>query len=89
MCPCVDVFLYSLCVPSGFGGKARYEVSVGHIFPQCVLAAITLTGGGAVDEGARARAKGEPGLLLALTNTLAEKENMRERMNTCLWRILR
>ena len=42
-----------------------------HVFPQGVLVAITLEDGGAGDEGARARARHEPGLLLWLmTNTI-------------------
>ena len=43
--------VYSLCVPRGFGGRAGYEVSTGHVFPQCVPAAIILIGGGARDKG--------------------------------------
>ena len=56
--------LCSLCVPSGFGGRARSEVSIGCAFPQGVLAAIMLVGGGAGYGGARARARCELGLLL-------------------------
>ena len=52
----MGVSLYSLHVPSRFGGRAGSDVSRSHIFPQGVLAAITLVGGGAGDEGARARA---------------------------------
>ena len=40
-----------MCVLSGFGGRAGSELSVGHIFPQGVLAAITLVRGRAGDRG--------------------------------------
>ena len=50
-CPCVGTCLCSLCVLSGFGGRAGSDVSTGHVFPQDVLAAITLVGGGAGDGG--------------------------------------
>ena len=56
--------LCSLSVPSGFDGRGGSEVSTGHIFPQDVLAAITLVGDGAGVGVARARARCEPGLLL-------------------------
>ena len=62
--PCVGAPLCSLRVPGGFDVRARSEVSSSHILPQSVLAAITLVGGGARDEGVRARARCEPGLLL-------------------------
>ena len=54
--------LYGLCMPSGFGGRPGSEVGMSHVFPQGVLAAITLVRGG--DGGAKARAKCELGLLL-------------------------
>ena len=56
--------LYGLCMPSGFGGRPGSEVGISHVFPQGVLAAITLVRGG--DGGAKARAMPEPGLLLCL-----------------------
>ena len=62
-CACVGTSLYSLCVPSGFVGRAVSDMSMSHIFPQGVLAAITLVGGGAGDRRASARARCEPGLL--------------------------
>lgn len=43
-CPCVWVFLCSLCVPSGFGGKAGSEVGMGHVFLQGELVAMALLG---------------------------------------------
>ena len=56
--------LCSLHVPIGFGGRARsVVVSMGHIFPWDVLAAITLVGGGAEVGEARARTRCEQGLL--------------------------
>ena len=51
-CPCVAV---SLCYLCDFGGRAGSDMSMGHIFLQGVLAAITLAGGGARDRGAQAR----------------------------------
>lgn len=32
-CPCVGASLDSLRVPSGFGGRARSDMSTSHIFP--------------------------------------------------------
>ena len=32
-CPCVGASLDSLHVPSGFGGRARSDMSTTHIFP--------------------------------------------------------
>lgn len=52
----VEVTLYSLCVPSGFGQSAGSDISMNHVFPQGLLAAITLVGGGARDGRSRARA---------------------------------
>ena len=42
-----------------FVGRDGSEVNVGHVFPQGVLAVITLLGGGAGDGGARSRARCE------------------------------
>ena len=63
-CPCEGAFLFSLRVPSGFGGRAGSAVSTSHVFPQGVLAAITLVGSRAGDAEARAGAKCKSGLLL-------------------------
>ena len=52
--------LYSLHVPSGFGGRVGPEVSTGHIFPSGLMAVITLVGGGTGDRGVRARAGTSP-----------------------------
>ena len=51
--PYVDVSLYRLHVPIAFAG---FGVDVCHVFPQGVLAAITLAEGGTGNGGARARA---------------------------------
>ena len=56
----MGVSLCSLHVPSGFGGKAESEVSMGHIFSWGVQAAITLVRGRAGDGVARARARCKP-----------------------------
>ena len=48
-CPCVGVSHCSLSVPSGFGGRTGSEGSMDHVFPQGVLAAITVVGGGEVE----------------------------------------
>lgn len=53
-CPCVEAFVCSLHWLSGFGGRARYEVSTGHIF-QGVWVAIPLVRVGAEMRTVRAR----------------------------------
>ena len=45
-CPYVGVPLCKVCVPSAFGGRAGFDMDASHLFPQGVLAAITLLGGG-------------------------------------------
>ena len=62
-CPYERATLYSLCVLSGFDGRAGFDVN-SSLFPQGVLAAITLVGGRAGDGGARAIARCELGLPL-------------------------
>ena len=57
----------SLCrlhVPSAFGVRAEFDVDASHVFPQSVLAAITLVGGVADDWGARVCAGCKAGLPL-------------------------
>ena len=54
--------LLSLHVLSGFGGRARSEVIMGHVFPQGALAAITMVGSDGGDGVGRVRARYEPGL---------------------------
>ena len=44
VCPCVRGSLYSLCVPSGFDGRTGFDMNTSQIFPQGVLAAITIVG---------------------------------------------
>ena len=60
----MEPFLYGLCVPRGFGEKAGYDMSTSHIFPQDVLAALTLVRGGAGDRVAKARVRCESGFFL-------------------------
>ena len=62
-CACVGASLYSLCVLSGFDGRAGSEVNTSHILPQSVLEAITLVEGGAGHGGAGARGRCKLGLL--------------------------
>ena len=56
-CPYMGAPIHSLCVPSAFFGRAGFDIITSHIFPQDVLAAITLVGGGAGEGGARAGAR--------------------------------
>lgn len=68
--PCVGTVLYSLCLPRGFDGRARYDVDTRHIFPWIALAFITLVEGGAGDGGAGARAKCKLELLNSVSATI-------------------
>ena len=45
---------YRLLVPSTFDGRTGFDVDANHIFPQGVLAALTLVGCGAGNGGTRA-----------------------------------
>ena len=63
-CSYVGTSLYRICLLSAFGGKAGFDVDASHIFPQGVLAAVTLVRGVAGDGGARACAGCEAGLPL-------------------------
>ena len=56
----MGVSQYSLCVPRDFRVRPGSEMSMSHVFPQGVLAAITLVGGGTGDREAGARAMCEP-----------------------------
>ena len=56
--------LFSLHVPSGFGGRAGSEVSTDCIFYWSVLAAATFLGGRSGVGGVGARARHKLGLLL-------------------------
>ena len=60
----MGISLHSLCLPNGFDGRAELEMDTVHVFPQGVLLAITLVGGGAGDEVSKARARCELGLSL-------------------------
>ena len=62
--PYVWTSWYSLFVSSGFGGKARFDMNTSHMFPQGVLASITIGGEGAGDSGPRAGSRCEEGLPL-------------------------
>ena len=62
----------SLCrlhVPSVFSGRAGFDVGAHRIFPQGVLAPVTLVGGVAADGGARTCTRYEMGLLWSLNVT--------------------
>ena len=56
-------------MPGSDSGRAGSDVSRSHVFPQGVLAAITLVGGGAGDGADRDRARCELGLLLCSVAT--------------------
>ena len=66
----MGVSLYSLCVPSDFGGRTGSDVNMSHALLQGVLMAITLVESDAGSGGTRARGSCEPGLLLcSVANT--------------------
>ena len=56
-------------MPSAFNGRAGFDVDASHIFPQGVLAAVTLVGPVAGDGGAKVCAGCEVGLLCSLAVT--------------------
>ena len=58
-CAYVSTSLYSLHVPSGFGGRDGPDMKTSHISPQGLLAAILLVVGGAVDGGAMGKTRYE------------------------------
>lgn len=60
------VSLCGLCVSRG---RAESDMSTSRVFPQGVLAGITLVGGGAGEGGAGARARCELGLLSSVAYT--------------------
>lgn len=71
-CPCVGAYLCSLCVPSGFGDRARSEVSSDLIFWGPLADAILVEGSTGVG-GAGDRASCEPAFFLyfmAVTSVL-------------------
>ena len=57
----MGVFLYRLFVSNAFGGRAGFDVDASYIFPQSVLAAVTLVGGEAGRRVGRAGAECEVG----------------------------
>ena len=62
--------LYSLCVPSDFGGRPGFYVNMSCIFPHVVVAVGTLVGVETGDGVFRARIRCELGLLLcSVVNT--------------------
>lgn len=63
-CSYVGAFLCGLCLPSAFGGRTGFDVNTNYIFPQGVLATVTLVGRVAGDGEARACAGCEAGLPL-------------------------
>ena len=42
--PSVGASLFSVCVPSGFGGKVGFDMNTSHSFRQDMLVALTLVG---------------------------------------------
>ena len=50
-CPCMRLSVHSLHEPTGFDAWFGSEVNTSHVFPQDVLATITLVGGGLEMEG--------------------------------------
>lgn len=42
--PSVGASLFSVCVPSGFGGKVGFDMNTSHSFHQDMLVALTLVG---------------------------------------------
>ena len=82
-CTWVSTPLYSLCVPSGFGGRAGSDVNTNYIFPQ---AANTLVGGRGGDGVARGRARCELGFLLcpeAITTLFRAGHKLLEQKPEC------
>lgn len=74
------IILYTLCVPSDFGGRPVFYVSMSCIFPH-VVAVGTLVGGEAGDEVSRARIRCELGLLLcSVVNTTLLRVGLRPKL---------
>ena len=67
----MGVSLYRLCELSAFGGRDGFDVDTRHVFPQGVLPAFILVGGGTGDGGARAGARCEAGLPLCSVDITA------------------
>ena len=76
---CVAVS-YTVCVPSDFGGRPGFYVSMSCIFPH-VVGVGTLVGGEAADEVSRARITCELGLLLcSVVNTTLLRVGLRPKL---------
>lgn len=56
-CSYVKASLCRFCVPSASGGRVEFDVNASHIFPQGVLATLTLVGVVAGEGRARARTR--------------------------------
>ena len=65
----IGASLCKLCVPSGFDGRAGFEMSTGPVFPQGVLSAVILVEDEAGHAGARARVHSKPVLLCSVADT--------------------
>ena len=72
----MGALLYSLCVPSVFGGSAEFHMNKSNLFIQCVLAAITLVQDWSGDGGAKARVKYESLAVQALSESGLDPELM-------------
>ena len=59
----MGVSLYRLRVPKAFGGKTRFDVGAIYLFPESVLAALTLLRDRTGDGGPRADVWCEAGLV--------------------------
>ena len=78
--PYVGAPLYSLCVPSGFGESAEFDVNTSHVFPYDALSALTLVGPGAGPGAARVRNKYEPRIALCSVAVLPSLGRVRPRI---------
>lgn len=65
-CPHLRGSLRRMHMPNAFHGRSGFDVDASHVFPQDLLAAITLVGSGTYDEGPRACKECEAGLPLCL-----------------------
>ena len=72
----MGALLYSLCVPSVFGGSAEFHMNKSNLFIQCVLAAITLVQDWSGDGWAKARVKYESLAVQALSESGLDPELM-------------
>lgn len=75
----MGALLYSLCVPSVFGGSAEFDMKKSNVFIQGVLAAITLVGYWSGDGGAKAGVKYESLAVQALSESGLDPELMEQK----------